>query len=406
MIPKTNPVHSVHRDARHFPLVFFAALSLVALPLIALADLKPVATFDQDVQAFAISQDNHIIYAVQRMKRVKKIIVEHDDFWVGDIDGKRKKIIDGDKFNPAPGSEEDVPPAEAADEQDDKAKKGKKHAPIPPQHSYQVDSLTWSPDSRRIVVKMDTSLMAQPQGTVVQQLDEQQTVRPNTLLYLMDAEGRQIQIQGSKTSTLADAFNADWLADGATLVYLSKTSGNFSQMNSLRPSDGKTRVLFEGHTFSAVSWDTKRNQAFAIEESTQAVAPPKIVQLDLANEKRKELAPLEEYAGFLTISPSARKIAYFRNGDTLEVREVVNPEKTIQVRVAIGQFQWDRSEQRVLLKRGEPQKSGDLVWVGLYNGQFEPFFHGLEFHNFAIAPDGGTAAVTEPGKRALVLYRF
>ena len=25
---------------------------------------------------------------------------------------------------------------------------------------------------------------------------------------------------------------------------------------------------------------------------------------------------------------------------------------------------------------------------------------------FAIAPDGGTAAVTEPGKRALVLYRF
>ena len=91
MMPKTNPVHSVHRDARHFPLAFFAALSLFALPLIALADLKPVATFDQDVQAFAISQDNHIIYAVQRMKRVNKIIVEHDDFWVGDIDGKRKK---------------------------------------------------------------------------------------------------------------------------------------------------------------------------------------------------------------------------------------------------------------------------------------------------------------------------
>jgi hypothetical protein len=69
MMPKTNPVHSVHRDARHFPWASFAALSLFALPLIALADLKPVATFDQDVQAFAISQDNHIIYAVQRMKR-------------------------------------------------------------------------------------------------------------------------------------------------------------------------------------------------------------------------------------------------------------------------------------------------------------------------------------------------
>ncbi len=62
------------------------------------------------------------------------------------------------------------------------------------------------------------------------------------------------------------------------------------------------------------------------------------------NRKRKELAPLEEYAGFLTISPSAAKIAYFRNGDTLEVRDVGGPAKPVQVRVAIGQFQWDRSE--------------------------------------------------------------
>ncbi len=403
MKPEISPAHSVHERKRRLPVSFFAALSLLVVPLIALAEMKPVATFDQDVQAFAISQDNQIVYAVQRMKRVKKIIVEHDDFWVGNVDGKRKKIIDGDKFNPAPGADEDLPPPEPSDEDE---KKGKKHAPIPPQHSYQVDTLAWSPDGRRIVVKMDTSMMAQPQGTVVQQLDEQQTVRPNTILYLMDAEGRQIQIKGSKTSTLSDAFNADWMADGVTLVYLSKTGGNFSQMNALRPEDGRTRVLFQGHTFTAVSWDTKRNQAFAIEESTQTVAPPKIVQLDLAGEKEKDLAPLEEYAGFLTISPSARKIAYFRNGDTLEVRDVANPAKTIQVRVAIGQFQWDRSEQRILLKRGEPQKSGDLVWVGLYDGRFDPFFHGLEFHNFAIAPDGGTVAVTEPGKRELVLYGF
>ncbi|MGA9889446.1 MAG: hypothetical protein WBQ31_18220, partial [Candidatus Acidiferrales bacterium] len=90
----------------------------------------------------------------------------------------------------------------------------------------------------------------------------------------------------------------------------------------------------------------------------------------------------------------------------LEVREVANPAKPVQVRVAIGQFQWDRSETRVLLKRGEPQKSGDMVWVGLYDGRFDTFFHGLEFHNFAIAPDGATVAVTEPGKRALVIYQF
>ncbi|MGA7921421.1 MAG: hypothetical protein WCA38_17310 [Candidatus Acidiferrales bacterium] len=395
-----SPSQQARRPVPRYLPRFVRVLILAGLPLIALADLKQAATFEQDVQAFAISQDNHLVYAVQRMKRVKKLVVEHDDFWVGTIDGKRRKIIDGDKFNPAPGSEEEPepPPSDDSDK--------KKHPSLPRQHSYQVDSLTWSPDSRRIAVKMDTSEMAQPQGTVVQQLDEQQTVRPNTILYLMDDDGRQITIQGSKTSTLSDAFNPDWLADGGTLVYLSKTSGNFSQMNALRPSDGKTRLLFEGHTFSAVAWDTKRNQAFAIEESTQVIGSPKLVQLDLMNQKRKEIAAMDEFAGFLTISPSAQKIAYFRNGDTLEVRDLTGGSKPVQVRVAIGQFQWDRSERRVLLKRGEPQKSGNLVWVGLYDGTFVPFFHDLEFHNFAIAPDGETVAVTEPGKRALVVYRF
>jgi hypothetical protein len=398
---KISPAHQERHYAFRYLPRFCSTLVLTALPLLVLADLKQVATFEQDVQAFAISQDNHIIYAVQRMKRVKKLVVEHDDFWVGTIDGKRRKIIDGDKFDPAPGSEEEQEEPPPSDDNDKK-----KHPPLPRQHSYQVDSLTWSPDSRRIAVKMDTSEMAQPQGTVVQQLDEQQTVRPNTILYLMDDDGRQITIQGSKTSTLSDAFNADWLADGSTLVYLSKTSGNFSQLNALRPSDGKTRVLFEGHTFSAVAWDTKRNQAFAIEESTQVVGSPKLVQLDLMDQKRKEIAAMDEFAGFLTVSPSAQKIAYFRNGDTLEVRDLSGSAKPVQVRVAIGQFQWDRSEQRVLLKRGEPQKSGNLVWVGLYDGTFVPFFHDLEFHNFAIAPDGESVAVTEPGKRALVVYRF
>jgi hypothetical protein len=59
-----------------------------------------------------------------------------------------------------------------------------------------------------------------------------------------------------------------------------------------------------------------------------------------------------------------------------------------------------------LLKRGEPDKSSDLVWVGLYNNTFDPFFHGLEFHEFAIAPDGETIGVTQPGRRDLTVYRF
>ena len=135
--------------------------------------------------------------------------------------------------------------------------------------------------------------------------------------------GARFRFPGSKTATLSDAFNAAWLADGQTLVYLSKTTGGLSQINAMRPADGKKRVLFDGFTFAAVAWDTKRNQAFAIEQNTRLVGPPKIMQLDLVAERVTELGSVEEYAGFLTVAPSARKIAYFKDGDTLEVRDVV-----------------------------------------------------------------------------------
>ena len=136
-------------------LSFFVALILL-IPMVGLAEIKQIAVFDQDVQAFAISQDNHVVYAVERMKRIKKLIVEHDDFWVGEMDGKKKKIIDGDKFTPVP-STPDEEPSDPGDS---------KHPPLPHQHSYQVDTLTWSPDGKRIVVKMDTSELAQPRGAL------------------------------------------------------------------------------------------------------------------------------------------------------------------------------------------------------------------------------------------------
>jgi hypothetical protein len=398
MPSKTSPVHhppaGAGRNSGFKFLLWIAAFAAFAIPFASLAEVKQVAMFDQDVQAFAISQDNHVVYAVERMKRIKKLIVEHDDFWVGELDGKKKKIIDGDKFTPIPSTPDEEPsdPGDA------------KHPPLPHQHSYQVDTLTWSPDSRRIVVKMDTSELAQPRGSIVQQLDEQQTVRPNTILYLMDANGQEISIAGSKTATLSDAFNAAWLADGVTLVYLSRTTGGLSQINALTPADGKKRVLFDGFTFEAVAWDTKRNQAFAIEENTRLVGRPKIMQLNLKEERVTELGTVEEYAGFLTVAPSAKKLAYFKNGDTLEVRDIVGKARPVIVRVAIGEFQWSQDEQHILLKRGQPQASNNLVWVGVYNGVFEPFFHGLQFHSFAIAPDGETVGVTEPGKRALVIY--
>jgi hypothetical protein len=360
---------------RFLPLMLLVLALTLCLPLPSHAQGKSLVKIDEDVQAFAIAPDNRIVYSVQHMRRVKKARLERDDLWISSADGKQKKIGDGEKL--------------FAD----------------PLLSYQVQSFAWSPDGRRIAVMMQTGEMTQPKGTVDQQLDEPQTVRGAVGVYLMDSEGHQIPIQGAKDGLLNDGYNAAWLADGATLVYVTKTGGDFYELNSLRPADGKSKPLFQGHTFAALAWDTKNNRAFAIEESMKVLSSPMLVQLDLVKETRTAIMPVDEYAGDFALSPSAQKVGYFRDGDTLEVRDMTNPSgKPAQVKVAIGQFQWGHDEKRVLLKRGDPQKSARLTWVGLYDGQFEPLLHDLEFHDYAISPDGRSVAVTEPGKRALLVY--
>jgi hypothetical protein len=364
-----------------FALGLLAVLvAVAATPLLSsrlTAQEKPAMMINEDVQAFAISQDNRIVYAVQHMRKVKKVRLERDDMWISTSDGKQKKIVDGEKF--------------FAD----------------PLLNYQVQSFAWSQGGHRIAIMMTTSEMVQPRGTRDEQLDEEQPVRGLVAICLMEDDGRQVPIQGTKDGLLDDAFDAAWIDDGNTLLYLTKTGADFWQINSMRPADGKSKPLFSGHTFAAVVWDTKHNQAFAVEESTTVIAPPTLVKLDLVHETRTRIAPLDAFAGNLTLSPSAAKVGYFRDGDTLEVRDVVNPAAPpVQVRVAIGMFDWSRDERRILLKRGDSQKSSNLVWIGLYDGQFVPLLHDLEFHDFAISPDGEFVAVTEPGKRSLMLYHL
>jgi hypothetical protein len=356
-------------------LVPVAAGVVLLVPFLGLAQSKALATIEEDVQAFSIAPDNQIAFATQRIKRIKKAYVEHDDFWMADSSGKHKKIIDGDKFMVT-----------------DK------------QLSYQVESLTWSPNSQRLIVKMDTSEIAQPQGTVVMQLDTQQTVRPNTVLYLMDREGHNIPIKNSKDQMIENAYNGAWAADSSTLLYMTKPSGTFGEITTMKPEEGVEKKLFEGITFRALIWDTPRNHAFAIMESLKTLGVPKMVQLDLKNQTIRELFNVDAFAGYLSVSPSGNKIAYFRDGDTLEVHDLTSKQKPATVRVAIGEFGWSKDELSVLLKRGDPQQSSDLLWVGLYSGQFDPFFHSLNFHSFQVAPDGNTVAVTQPGRRALSLY--
>src|SRR5580698_7012652 len=81
-------------------LVPVVAGAVLLLPFLGLAQSKALMTIEEDVQAFSIAPDNTIAFATQRIKRIKKAYVEHDDFWIADDGGHHKKIIDGEKFMP------------------------------------------------------------------------------------------------------------------------------------------------------------------------------------------------------------------------------------------------------------------------------------------------------------------
>src|ERR1700683_2365487 len=190
----------------------FLVLSLTLhFPPRSRAQGKSLVKVDEDVQAFAIAPDNRIVYSVQHMRKVKKARLERDDLWISSPEGRQKKIVDGEKL--------------FAD----------------PLLSYQVQSFVWPPGGRRIAVMMQTVEMEQPRGTRDQQIDEQQTVRGAVAIYLMDAEGHHIPTQKIKDGLLNDGYNAAWLADGTTLVYVTRTGGDFYELNSLRPSEGTDR---------------------------------------------------------------------------------------------------------------------------------------------------------------------
>ena len=345
----------------------FAALAL-ALLLLALAHAaaaqqdRPITEIARDCDKFAISVDNKIVCAVPHVKRVKKAIIQRADVWVAS-EHKDKLIVDSEKFMPVTTPE-----------------------------SYIVDSLAWSPDASRITMNMTTQKPS----------SDEESASGGKAVALLDDEGHEIKVEGSKTRFIEDATNATWLTDNATVVYLIG-AGPYKIGRVMVPS-GQSSTLFEGHTFDAIVWDAKRNQAYALSQNLSVSGRLALFQLDLMHEGIREITRVETYQGPLNLSPSGKRVAFFVDGDAVEVLDLANPSKPLRVRVGMGMFAWSRDENRILLKRGPPEKSGELIWVGLTDGTFVPALHGLEYHAFAISPNGESIAVTEPGKEVLRVY--
>jgi len=348
----------------------------------------PTLNVDETCTAFAYAPDGRIAYSVRHILTTRQLEIQRDDIWLIGLDGKRRRIVNGEKLI-----------------------QGASRSKGPAAFSYAIQSMRWSPEGTRLTVEMLTSEMIDPRGDT----------REGQLTLLLDDAGREIRIAGAD-SVIPYATNAAWLADGVTVVYLQEAVKPklLYSIHTVRPVAGREGALFADHVFAAAAWNAKQNIGVAIERERSLSGPLRLVALDLLKETHRELATLDDFQGGLSLSPSGSKVAYFRDNEVLEIRELAAPERVARVRVAFGAYQWARDEQRILLKRGLERRSGDLAWLAVPSpdaanakpgsrsqvpeAELRPVLHGLSFRDFELSPDGHFLAVIQPGKRNLLVY--
>jgi hypothetical protein len=383
------------RLARHLLgiVAIAAVLPLASAPL--LAQDRLLGTIPLGVSTFAISRSDSIVCAVPHLKSVKRAVIERDEISIADFRGRTKPVVFPDKF-----------------------------MPVPPPVSYVVKKLAWSPDGRRFVASMMVfpARPEEPERETEKQLQRrersEERKKPPTengpklelppngtqVIALFDDDGHEIHVAGSNTRFIEKASDGAWLADGQTVVYL--TGIGPYKIARTTPADGKTTILFGGHAFDQVAWDTPRNQAFAVGSSLSISGKPQLVQLDLIHETVQPIAPVPAFEGGLTVSASGLQVGYYADGDTIEIHNLGNPLDPIRLQTGPGKFEFGRNGQHILFQRGSLGDSGDLIWIGLHDNSWIPILHDLEFHEFELAPDGSAIVVMEPGRGDLKIYQY
>jgi hypothetical protein len=357
-----------------------ALAAAISAPLPARAQDKPDFRVEDDCSVMAYAPDGRIAYAVPRMFHVKKVEYQRDDIWIVTPQGSKRRLVDGEKFVRGP-------------------------APF----SYKVDALAWSPDSKQLTAQLTTNKLTDAKGQPL----------PITETLLLNDSGGEITVSGAD-SLVPAATHATWLADDATVAFLAEPSPTIAlhTISEVVPASGKTTQLFGEQGFAAVAWEPSTNSAIAIATSSSRRSAARLVALDLAHEKLRELSELDGYAGGLTVSPSGRFAAYFIDPEVIEVRDLDDPRRVGRAHVAFGKYFWSFDETRILLKRGDEQHQADLVWIALppldiapadqdppmTEPEPQPIFHDLEYPNFAISPDGHSLAVIEFGRGWILAY--
>jgi dipeptidyl aminopeptidase/acylaminoacyl peptidase len=343
---------------------------------------KPAQTIDEDITAFAFAPDGRIVYAVNRGFKTKQYDLEHDDIWIQDAGGKRRRIFVGEKFNRG------------------------NNAPF----TYSVNLLRWSPNEKRILAELFMATV-----------DESGKTTDSTETLVLEDPGKEVK-GGGNEKRIENSDNPTWLLDNATVVFLTEVVKprvlySFKYWNW---NGGPTGNVFEGRTFLDFVPIPRSDLAIAVERDRNMSGPPRLQRLELLAQDDRELATLENFNGGLTLSPSGAKIAYYVDRETLEIRDLSDLTKVARARIGLGVYHWAPDEQHILVKRSPEKKSGDLVWIELpplishktteaasipvSQPNPVPFFRGNIIRDFAISPDGKFLAVIPPGRRNLQLY--
>jgi hypothetical protein len=358
----------------------FFVLSCFFVPPVRAQDLdKPLQNIDEEITAFSFAPDGRIAYSVRRNIKTKKYDLQHDDIWIQDVNGKRRRILQGDKFN-----------------------RGEEL------FSYAVDAFHWSPNGRLILAQLFTTSV----------VEEGRTEDSFQALAFEDG-GKEIHF-GKGETVIKDCYDPTWLQDNSTIIYLNEAIKP-RMLFSFRYSNivsGPAGPAFEGRTFIESDRIPRTNAAIAVEQDRAQSGPPRLQRLELLAQDDKEIATLDSYAGGLSVSPSGKKVAYFIDREVLEVRDLAAPDHFVRLRVGLGVFHWSPDENRIMLKRAVERKSGDIVWitipqlaaqksgkdVPILTPTPQPLLHGISIREFNISPDGRFLAIVLPGKRNLEIF--
>ena len=340
-------------------LLLFFSVAATAVP-----QQHPLFTVDEDCTAFAFGPGGKIAFAVHHVFSRHRFDLQRDDFWISDGGHGKHKILNGEKLDRGEGG-----------------------------FSYAVRALRWSPDGTKLAAEVMTGTAAEHHGSEVTDLQS----------FLLDANGQEIKIADGD-SFIPDSEDAAWL-DEVTVVYLEEATKPRKEftMWSVRPAAGHAERLFPDTYFLAAAWMVRARQAVAVTSPTGG-AKPVLVLLDLGKQTSSKLAALGNYSGGLTLSPSGRKVGYFRDPGTFEVRSLADPAKAHDLQAIMGRYYWTADEEHVVMKSDPGQHSSILEMVRISDGGTDDLLHGLTYWNFAISPDGSLLGVSPPGKHVIEVY--